>query len=339
MTTKTYYELLKAIIFIFVLAFIVFAGFQAYGWINMKMAKQEEALKAELEAQRQRLDLQLNEVRAHTSIVASKSDDWKAAIEKLREENAAMLQLIKKNNEKITNVGEINIKMNENLSLDLKKLSDHSYKAGTGDINEQYFTKIYAKEKDKDGKVVEIPIAWSIYYPNKPSAEQWKTGVYPVEYKTKIIQTEQQDGQWNTYVEAWAENNKDKESIGKELPVKIEMAEFLQLKKQTKEFFWWSPHVNLNLDAALGSNLDTNVGGGISLSTSGYGRTVNDLTWRFIDFGLSTNGDNYWAKFTPFAYNIGEHIPLVSNTFLGPFVGYEFTDRVWVGGLGISIPF
>ena len=339
MQTKTYYELIKAIIFIAVLSFIVFAGLKAYGWINMKLTKQEEAINAKMEADRKYYELKLNEARAETTVVTKQSDEWKAEMARLRKDNTAMLELIKKNNENIQNIGAISTKMNENLSLELRKLSDHSYKSGTGDLNEQYFKKIYAKEKDVDGNVIEIPIAWSIYYPNKPKAERWKTGIYPIEYKTKIIQTEQQDGQWNTYVEAWAENNKDKASQGKELPLKLEMAEFIQLKKKSKEFFWWSPHINLNLDIAFGSDVDVNTGGGISISTSGYGRTKNDLTWRFVDFGLSTNGDEYWVKFTPFAYNIGNNLPIISNSFLGPFIGYEFNDQPIVFGLGLSVPF
>ena len=230
MQTKTYYELIKAIIFVAVLAFLGFAGLQAYGWISVKMTKQEEALKAELEAQRQRLDLQLNEVRAHTSVVSRRSDEWKAAMSKFQQENAAMMELIKTNNESIKNAGEVNTKINEKLSLELRKVSDHAYRENTGDPNEQYFKKVYAKEKDKDGNIVKIPIGWAIYYPNKPPAARWKTGAYPVECKTKIIQSEQEDGQINTYIEAWAENNKDRESIGKELPLKIELAEFIQLR-------------------------------------------------------------------------------------------------------------
>lgn len=340
MSTKTYYELIKAILFIAVLAFLGFAGLQAYTWINMKLAKQEEMFNAEMEAQRQKLELEINQWRAETSVVTANDAKWKEEMTKLDQKRyEALMQLIKDNSEKIQNVGEINSKMNEKLSIELKKMSEHSFRAGTGDLEEQYFQKIYAKEKDADGNEVKIPIGWAMFYPNKPDNEKWKTGIYPIEYKTKVVQTEQKDGQWNTYVETWAENNKDKESVGKELPLKIELAEFTQLKKKDKEFFWWAPHLNLNLDFGLGTDIDANVGGGLSFSTSGYGRTENDLTWRFIDFGLSTNGDDVWGKFTPFAYNIGEHIPFVSNTFLGPFVGYEFNDGSWIGGIGLSIPF
>jgi len=62
------------------------------------------------------------------------------------------------------------------------------------------------------------------------------------------------------------------------------------------------------------------------------------LTWRFLDLGLSTTGEEIYGKFTPFAYNIGEHIPLISNTYLGPFIGYS-TDGDTILGVGLSVTF
>jgi hypothetical protein len=102
--------------------------------------------------------------------------------------------------------------------------------------------------------------------------------------------------------------------------------------------YWWAPHLNLNLDWGFSSDLENNIGGGISFSTSGYGRTKNDLVWRFFDFGLGTTGEEFYGKFTPFAYNIGEHVPLISNTYLGPFIGYS-TDGEAQVGVGLSVIF
>jgi len=342
MKLSTYFEIIKAVIFFALIGFLVFGGITVYSWIKTQFTLQEQKLKLELEAQRKYFELKINEVRANTTIVNENSKLWKEELAKLKKQNQELMSLIKKNDEKITNIGKITTETNENLSLELHKLSDHVYKAGTGDKNEQYFKKIYMTEKTKDGKKVRIPIAWVIFYPNRPPNKQWKTGVYPLEFKTKIVQTEQDDGQWNTYVETWAENNKDKESKGIKLPLRITLADFKQIRNKDKEFYWWAPHFSLNLD--LGSaNLDnedsdTFVYGGLSFSLSGYGRTKNDLTWRFIDFGISTNGDDAYLKFTPFTYNIGEPLPFINNTFVGPFVGIS-NHSDYVYGIGISVPF
>jgi len=337
-SVKTYYEIIKVIIFLLIMSCVGFGALQGYTWIKMTMHNQQVMFQNEMESQRLRLDLELNQVRAETSVVKAGSSEWKQELIKLKTENKVIVDLIKKNNEAIFNSGKVSSQFNENLSLELKKMSDHTYKAGTGDINEQYFTKVFAKEEDSDGKVIEIPVSWVIFYPNKPAGEQWKTGVYPIEYKTNIIQTEQQDGQNNTYLESWVENNKDTDSIGIKLPIMVTIAEFTQVKNTDTEFFIWAPHVNLNVDFGL-SSIEYNVGSGLSFSMSGYGKTKNDLSWRFIDAGLSTNGNKVWGKLTPFSYNMGGMLPLISNTFIGPYVGYEFSGGSILGGISISIPF
>lgn len=338
-SVKTYFEVIKGVIFSVVGLLIVYGALQGFLWINNKMDYQQQVYTAEMAAQRQRLDIEINQLRAQTTVVSSSSAEWKSELAKLKEENAAMVALIKQNGEKITNIGEVNTKYNEQLSADLKKATDHSYAVNTGDPNEQYFTKIYAKEKNSAGDTIQIPVGWATFYPNKPSGEQWKTGAYAVEYKTKVVQSEQKDGQTNTYLESWAENNKDKDSVGVKLPLNIQLAEFTQVKIEDKEFQWWAPHINLNIDTGFSSTLESKVGAGLSLSLSGYGKTSNDLTWKFIDFGLSTNGKDYFGKFAPFGYNVGDKIPLISNTFISPFVGYEFKNGSTIGGLSLSIPF
>lgn len=338
MTIKTYYSIAKAVMFGLIILAMIGAGLKGYAWINMKFAHQEAIHKAELEADRQYKQYSDNLARAHTEVVNS----LKSEIEDLRKRNSTaineMLADIKDRNEKITNMGETISKLNENVR-DLRVKSDHKYKEGTGDYDEQYFKKVMYRTKDEDGNVIEVPIAWTIYYPNREPDKQWKTGVYPLEYHSRVIQSEQEDGQINTRTEVHFENNKDKASRGVEVPVKITSSEFKQLRKENKEFYLWAPHINFNIDFGIG-NFDggNTIVPGISVSMSGYGRTKNDLDWKFVELGLSSNGDYTYFKFMPFSYNIGNFVPLVSNTFIGPFVGFS-TGGETTFGIGLSIPF
>jgi len=345
MSIKNYLEIIKAIIFIVVLVAIGFAVLKGYTLVNNQLAFQEERHKIELEeARKYRIydaDQAANLARANTEIGSLKSEISKLKDEAKSKDNALKEALadIKARKEKITNLG-LTIASLENDIRKLRTESSHEYKAGTNDPNEQYFIDIMYPVKDKEGKVEkEIPYAWAIFYPNKPDAEKWKYGIYKLDYNIRTIQTEQKDGHTNTYTEVWFENNQRKASRDYRVPVKIESSEFKQEDIKEQSFYWWTPHLSLNLDAALKTDASSAVGGGISFSTSGYGRTENDLSWKLIDIGLSTNGSETWAKFTPFSYNIGEHIPLISNTFIGPFVGYEFNDGSTIYGLGLSIPF
>jgi hypothetical protein len=320
---KTYLKGFGLIVLTGILAFLFFIGLEGYhkfkSWTDSRILKEE--LRNELT--RQQIQIAINQARAETTIVNSNDSKWKAEIDYLKKNNEVMMDLIKKNGEEIKNIGTITTGFNENVSLILKANSDHSYKENSGDPNEQYFKKIIATEKDKDGKESSLDLAWSIYYPNK---KEWKTGLFPIEYKAKVIQAQQKDGQFNSYIEAWAQDDK-----GNKLPMKV-TAEFLQTKKTSKEFYLWSPHISLNLDSSLDKT-----GGGLSFNTSGYGRTKNDLIWKFGEVGISTNGDDYWIKLSPVSYNIGEQIPFISNTFISPFMAYDFEDKFF--GINLSIPF
>ena len=335
MSIKGYLGIIKAVVFTALILFICFAGFEAYRWINNRFAIQQHQVETALAEARKYKQYNESLVRVNTEIVNSLKNN----INKLDTQWQNVLSDIKKNNETITNMGETIVKLDDNIRK-LRTGSSHVYKPGTGDANEQYFIDIMYPVKDKNGKVIkQIPYAWAIFYPNKPAGKKWKYGIYSLEYHSKIVQSEQETGNINTYIETWFENNKRKVSRGYKVPVKIVSSEFQQLKIKKNKFYWWDPKLNLNLDYGFSSNSSQTAGGGISISFMGYGRTKNDLMWRFVDFGLSTNGDDYWIKFSPFAYNVGRHIPLVDNTFIGPFVGYDVSNNSKMIGISISVPF
>lgn len=339
---KTYFEIAKGLIFVFFVICLIFAGLKAYAWFNTIQANQNAAELARLDEARKYQEYSANVVKAHTEIVNS----LKADIERLRKEGdearRKMLDDIKKRDEKITNLGEVVASL-EGKSKELRVSADKKYEGKSVEDPNAYELKFIEKRfTDGKGNEQEVPVAWAMYYPNRPEDKRWKVAAEPLEYHTIVVQSEQKDGQVNTQLESWAWNTRTKEKI----PMKIELAEFKQVKKNDKEFFWWAPRLSLNVDLGVGTSSlpdessDFIAAGGLSFSVMGYGRTTNDLTWRFLDFGISTNGDTTYGKFTPFTYNVGEVLPLVNNMFVGPFVGYSFSgENEWIVGLGISIPF
>lgn len=347
MTIKKYYETAKAIIFGLIIIIIVISAFKAYTWVNMKLAYQQAQSELALDNMRKFKvydeEAAANLARARTEITSLRADIKK--LEQLANKKDQALQEaladIKNNNETIFNLGETIAKLNENIRK-LNTASSHTYKVGTGDPNEQYFIDIMYPVKDKNGKVIkEVPYAWAIFYPNRPVGKRWKYGIYGLDYHVRTIQTKQKDGQINTYNEVWFENNRRKISKGVEVPVKISSSEFKQSIHRNKEFYLWAPHLSLNLDFGIG-NFDTDnnkyLYPGISFSTSGYGETKDDLDWKFIEFGISSNGDFTYFKFSPVSYNVGDDLPLTSNLWLGPFVGYS-TDSKIIYGVGLSVIF
>ena len=89
-------------------------------------------------------------------------------------------------------------------------------------------------------------------------------------------------------------------------------------------FQWWTPHLDI---AALGTT--SGVGASLGISVAGYGKTENDLSWRFVRLSLDIF-DKPAIGFTPFVYNVGGPMPLISNLYLGPHVGWKL-DKGYVG--------
>ncbi|MHA2218641.1 MAG: hypothetical protein ACXACY_22180, partial [Candidatus Hodarchaeales archaeon] len=263
---KTYYEIIKVIIFGAIIVALVFGGIKGYAWVNTQFALKDEQNKIALEEARKYKKYADDVARANTEVV----DSLKNEIRELKRRNSASMDAvladIKSRNEKISNMGKTIAQLNKNIT-DLRVASDHEYKRGTGDYNEQYFKKVMYRAEDEDGNIIEAPVAWAMFYPNRELEKQWKTGVYDLEYHSEIIQAEQEDGQINTYTKVWFENHRDKASRGKKVPINITSSKFKQTRKTYKEMYWWAPHLNLNLDWGFSSDLENNIGGGISFST------------------------------------------------------------------------
>lgn len=333
MKFSTYLEIIKAVLFGLVLVALgiaVYKGAEYFRNYQTFGAKSVQALAEKMDEQNRKfLALAENVTRAHTEIVSN----LRAENEKV---NAHILDLIKANREEIRNIGSIQMGMNDTLSRRLSVQSDHQYKAGTGDPNEQFFKKITTSAKNEAGEVIEIPVAWAIYYPNRDTDKRWKTGIYPLEYNAKIVQAEQSDGQWNTYVEAWAENNKDPESRGQKLPIKINRSEFKQVKEVTERMFWWLPRIDFGVGWSS-TNLEA-VNFGVGFSAMGYGRTENDLTWRFLRIAAMTDSEfeHWYASFSPVGYNLGTLLPAISNLWIWP--EFTYSDGQKLGG-GFSLSF
>lgn len=89
-----------------------------------------------------------------------------------------------------------------------------------------------------------------------------------------------------------------------------------------KRFLLWAPHLNGGL------NLGADVNGpflrpGLNFSFSGYGRSRNDLDWKFLQLGIGTDTSmkNPDLHFIPFTYR-----PMPSfftNTYVGPGVQWS----------------
>lgn len=85
--------------------------------------------------------------------------------------------------------------------------------------------------------------------------------------------------------------------------------------------FRWAPHVNVGAFLAATSG-EPEYGGHLNLSLWGYGRTKNDLDWKIGSVGLNFGSEYLDANLTPVSWRLGSSLPLVSDVWVAPGIGY-----------------
>lgn len=139
--------------------------------------------------------------------------------------------------------------------------------------------------------------------------------------KTMMVTTIDPKGHENTYAEMYEVDETGTKVLGK-----FSTDQFYVVTKdqRAKHMEWWNPHLDAGLVAGYNGS-PTQLGGSIGVSLMSYGLTKNDMTWRFIRPGV-TLSERVGLDLAPALYNIGEPLPLVSNLWVGPYIGYDFKN-------------
>lgn len=234
--------------------------------------------------------------------------------------------------ERIDELGKIKAELVQTVEL-LKRNSDKTYTAKEGKEKLSYDFKII-RAKDANGD--EFPVAWVMYYPNQTEDKRWKTGTYPLEFYTKVIETENKDGSFNRYAEVTLENNQMKETKGKEFSVKVKDVKWEKFEQSAKSFSWLNPR--LGLSGIFTADI---FAPSLDISLSSYGKTDVDMDWRFFIFSLGVasidGGSEFAGAFSPVQWNFGRAVPLIENAFIGPAVAFVNQETSY--GVSVSVPF
>ncbi len=116
--------------------------------------------------------------------------------------------------------------------------------------------------------------------------------------------------------------NKFTVTVGdKTYTVPITKAETKQEYPDPKWYFW-NPRLYLGVDSGitLSAPLRGEISPGVSLAIMSYGKFKTQPDFTVLGLGVGYGAINKSAQFslTPFTYNIGKHIPLMTNVHLGP---------------------
>lgn len=173
---------------------------------------------------------------------------------------------------------------------------------------------------------------------------------YAFNIKVEVLQTvNQQTGKVEVYTKAFFIERGDSNSdlpglqkqvwLGKEFPLNIVggTAEIDPEVARTdpEKLQLWAPRLN------GGFNVGADVGGAfirpnMNLSLSGYGRSRNDLKWKFVGIGASadTKLSHFGLDLIPFTYRPLESI--LSNTYVGPGLGWTEKGINYFINTGVS---
>jgi len=323
MTLRTIGKIFKSLKSVAIIVLIIFGVLALRGGVNAFFSKMRHEIDRSVSSE---------VANIKSAFVAYDDKELKKSIKQLLKEADArhdkrykeLIAKIKKQDEEIEGIGKISAEFIERSKP--PQPSDHEYKVGTDSPQARATIIIDAKDTDGD----EFPIGYAQYRPNKDKDKRWKQGVRDFGIGVNVIETQTKDDEWKQYVDVYATSTHTEKGVH---PLPVGDVSWTR-KKRTEKEWMWNPRI-----AFTGAVLESDIMPGLDLSLWSYGRTKADMDWRFFGIGIGATSDDWWGYFFPVEYNVANHLPLVKNIFMGPFVGANADDQEIKWGVGGSVPF
>lgn len=293
-----------------------------YFWVG-GVKHQNAQLQQEMEeSQRAYLELKENIVRAESRMV-SRGELRRQLQEAV---DPAIQKLIKKNHETVKLISRVEGSLKgtmEELRLEPVVVDKEGVKA------KEFSSEIALPEGP--------PIAWW----RVDSQGLARQGLYEMKFNLRTTLTEQKSRQgYNVYHELWLTNPQLAEWRDKRYPIPIDRAEVRWVPiSRAKVFYSFLPKLDIGVEADFAGLEKPTVGFSIGASLMGYGLTEDDLEWRFLRLSAGAVGDKATLGFAPVSWNMGKHLPLVSDLWLYGGVMRELKMAGWRYFVGLSTIF
>lgn len=169
---------------------------------------------------------------------------------------------------------------------------------------------------------------------NASQPKPWNLTTYTRKYtNTQTLATDENQRltAYNTF--SINVNNKD-------YPINLTTSKIEQIYP-TAKFYLWNPRFYLGVNGGVDlSAIKGSVSPTFSLQVMSYGKYKNLPDWSILQIGAGFDAISKRPNvlITPVSYNIGEHIPFMSNVYIGPSVGFD-TAGQWLltGGLQVGL--
>jgi hypothetical protein len=144
----------------------------------------------------------------------------------------------------------------------------------------------------------------------------WSLNISPRQYQLVTVVGEDENQRQYYY------NKFSVKVDGKDYDVKISTSQTKQ-EYPTAKFSFWNPRLFLGVDGGINLYaVEGEFAPSLSIGIMSYGRykTQPDFSILQFGFGYGVISDDLEFVFTPFAYNVGKHLPLTNNLYLGPSI-------------------
>lgn len=155
-------------------------------------------------------------------------------------------------------------------------------------------------------------------------------------FQGQLVETKLPTGGSNHYIKIYEVDDKNKKVA------ELELSKFEVLKAEDlpNKMMWWNPKLDLGIGGGINQLLQPTLTGELGFSISSWGKTEDDITWRFFRFGVGTTNHGFSLTASPAQLNIGKFLPLISNLWVTPFGGVELRAPITGHfGLGLSVVF
>ena len=307
---------------------ILFLLIGAVAFYYYQDGKKTAALLAITNEQLQQSNLELG--RAHTTIT-DQAKVQKVALQKL---NDALVKEIKDRKALVMMYAELQAKY-EVEKHNVKVITQIVYK--DREVPIEPGTLFY---KDKDGKYNPVTAMRYNYEDFRitiqgDAVKQELTYKLHQQFKVQFVETKLPTGARNHYAKLYELDDKG-QNAGE---LQLTSFEVLRSEEMPAHFMWWDPKLDVALWGGANTKLQGVWGGDLGISIMAYGKTDNDISWKFLRLGVGATRFGFEMSFAPVQYNIGVVLPLVSNLWLTPLVGYDFGASAPFGAMGLSVVF
>jgi hypothetical protein len=164
----------------------------------------------------------------------------------------------------------------------------------------------------------------------------WNATVYPRVYNITNVLGTDQDGKHYVYNKVIINSN------GKDYPVQVSSAKYEE-EYPSASFSLWNPRLFIGVDGGVGLSklpVSGEFTPSIGVGIMSYGTSKVSPDWSFVQVGVGYGAVSRSAQLeiSPAQYNIGKHIPLMTNAYIGPTMGIGADGNVSVGaGLRVGL--